>query len=198
MASLGSVSFNAGDQDTSQRSTLPLGIFKLEVTESDVVPTKAGNGQILKTTIEVIEPDNFKGRKIFHNMNIANANAQAEKIGKDDLAKLIRAMGDVRADPQDTEELHFHPFIAKVGLEKPQEGYDPRNKIVAYFYPDEATDEKPLPTPGLLDSPPAGKGPANDNRRPPANDNGARQTGNAGSAAAAGAKPKGANPWTKK
>lgn len=193
MASLGG--FNAGDQDTSQRSTLPLGIYRLEFEASDVVPTKAGNGQILKATINVIEPESHKGRKMFWQENIANSNAVAEKIGKDNLAKVIRAMGDVRADPEDTEELHFHPFVAKVGLDKAQEGYEAKNKIVAYYYPDEATDEKPLPTPGLLAEPPAGKAPvaANQNRQPAANSNDSRSTGNGGSAVT----KKGANPWTK-
>jgi hypothetical protein len=192
MASLGG--FNAGDHDTSQRSSIPLGIYLLEVEASDVVPTKAGTGQQLTATINVIQPDEFAGRKIFHRMNIANDNPKAEKIGKEELARMIRAMGEgVNPAPEDTEELHFHSFLAKVGFEKPTAEYpDPRNKIVLYYYPDEATDEKPLPEPGLLDEPPAAKGkpaaPANDNRKPAANNN------------APAAKPaaKGSNPWSKK
>ncbi len=186
MASLGG--YNAEDQDTSQRTSLDLGIYRLEVEASDVVPTKAGTGQMLKATLNVIEPEACKGRKMFWQENIANQNPVAEKIGKDNLAKLIRSMGGAcSASPQDTEELHFHSFLAKVGHEKPTDAYpDPKNKILEYYYPDEATDEKPLPTPGLLAAPPAAKpAPANDNRKP-ANDN----------AAAAPAK-KGTNPWTK-
>lgn len=181
MASLGG--FNAADHDTSQRSTLPLGNYKLEAIEADVVPTKKGTGQMLKTTISVIEPESFKGRKMFHNMNIANDNPVAEKIGKEDLAKMCRAIGIT--EPQDSDELLFKEFYAKVGLEsKPQEGYDAKNEIKLYYYPD--SDE--IPALGPIDAPPAGKArPTPAAAAPPANDN-----------RAAAPAAKASTPWGKK
>lgn len=176
MASLGS--FKATEQDTSQSSTLPLGNYKLEVSASEVKRTKADTGTILNVTIDVLEPEQFASRKIFTSYNIENQNPVAEKIGKDDLAKLCRAIG-LESDPDDSEELHFKSFVAKVGLEKPQPGYDPRNKIVRYYYPDVDGD---VPEPGLLAEPAGTKRPA----PAPANEN------NRASAPAAGGKK---TPW---
>jgi hypothetical protein len=166
------LNFNAQEHDTTQSSTLPLGDYELEVVESEVKPTSKGTGHILRLVEEVREPEEFKGRKLFHNINIANDNPVAEKIGKEDLAKLCRAIGISHVD--DSDELHYKPFRAKVGLEKPQPGYDPRNKIVRYYFPDEG------------EVPEAKVAPANDNRAS-ANDN--------APAAAGGAKK--SRPWGK-
>lgn len=177
MAQLGS-NFNARDHDTTQAeySTLPLGIYRLEVSASDVVPTKAGTGTILKLTYDAIEPEEFKGRKIFANMNIENQNAVAQQIGQKELASLCRAIG--LSDLSDSEELHFHAFTAKVGLEKPQEGYAQRNRIVRFYFPDEGN----VPEPAIDESQPARmQAPANDNR--PAARPAAQQQAAAGGAA---------------
>ena len=180
MANLGN--FKMTEQDTSQSSVLPLGNFALEVSASEVKKTSAGTGTYLATTMDVLEPVEFAGRKVFYNFNLENPNPVAEKIGKDELAKLCRAIG-LEQDPDDSEELHFKRFVAKIGLEKAQEGYDPKNKPVRFYYPDEGD----LPEPGLLDAPPAGKPAA---RPAPANDNRPAARPQAGA-------PKKATPWAK-
>lgn len=183
MASLGQT-FDSTQYDTTQTEygTLPLGIYKLEVTASDVVPTKAGTGTILKLTYDAIEPEEFKGRKIFSNMNIENQNATAQQIGQKELASLCRAIG--LSDLADSEDLHFQAFTAKVGLEKPQAGYAQRNRIVRYFFPDEGN----VPEPAIDAVQPAAQPTAaNDNRRPAANDN--HQQAGRPAAAATGARP---------
>lgn len=161
MASLGS--FKMTEQDTSQASTVPLGNYGMEVSASEVKKTRAQDGTFLAVTFDIIAPEEFNGRKVFYNYNLENPNPVAEKIGKDELARLCRAIG-LEQDPDDSEELHFKPFVAKVGLEKAQEGYEPKNKPVKYYFPDEGN----VPEPGLLDAPPAAKArpaaPANDNR----------------------------------
>ncbi len=63
MAGLGQ-RFDATAHDTTQNdyAELPNGIYKLEIETSDVGPTKAGNGTILKTTMLVIEPEALTAR----------------------------------------------------------------------------------------------------------------------------------------
>lgn len=175
--------FDPTQHNTEQREfeNLPGGDYRLEVIESSVVPTKAGNGHILKATYSVLEPVEYRERKIFANINIENANAKAQTIGQEELSSLCRAMG-LAHKIVDTEELHFHAFTGKVGLEKKQEGYAQRNKIVKFYFPDEGE----LPTPRVTEP---GAPPANDNRAPPANDN---------RPAAATPAVAGARPWGKK
>lgn len=182
MASLGST-FNAQDHDTEQRGDyeeLPNGTYLLEIEASDVVPTKAGNGTILKTTNVVIAPEEYKGRRLFTQYNLENANATAQEIGQRQFASLCRAIGVDAVS--DSEELHFRAFTAKVGLGKPSKDgqYPARAEIKSYAFPDTGN----VPEPAIDANQPAKAPAANDNR--PAQ---AQQQ------AAGGARPAGSKPW---
>lgn len=168
MAQLGQ-RFDATQHDTEQRDyeELPNGTYSLEIEASDVGPTKAGNGTILKTTMTVVAPEAYKGRKLFTTYNLENANATAQEIGQRQFASLCRAIGVNSVD--DSEELHFRAFTAKVGLGKPsKDGQHPaRAEIKTYFFPDAGN----VPEPAIDANQPARAAPANDNRQPAANDN---------------------------
>ncbi|GHC61356.1 DUF669 domain-containing protein [Limoniibacter endophyticus] len=186
MARLGAT-FNAQEHDTEQRdyAELPNGIYQLEIEASEVAQTKTGSGTILKTTNVVIEPEEFKGRKIFNNYNLENINPQAQEIGQKQFASLCRAIGLQSVD--DSEELHFRAFTVKVGLGKPsKDGQHPaRAEIKRYFFPDEGN--VPQPEIDAVQPTPARAAPANDNRRPAANDNQSEP-----------AKAAGGRPWVKR
>ena len=188
MASLGST-FNATEHDTEQRADyeeLPNGVYSLEIEASDVVPTKAGNGTILKTTNVVIAPEAYKGRRLFTTYNLENANAQAQEIGQRAFASLCRAIGVDSVS--DSEELHFRSFTAKIGLGKPSKDgqYPARAEIRTYFYPDTG----PVPEPAIDANQPArAPAPANDNRQ---------QAQPASRPPAAAASGGGSRPWGKR
>lgn len=196
MAALGKA-FDATEHDTTQREyagELPNGIFRLEIEASEVKPTSKGTGTYLATTVTVIEPEEFKGRKIFNNnYNLENDNPKAQEIGQKQFASLCRAIGIQSVE--DSEELHFRAFVAKVGRGKPSVGndgksYPGRAEIKRYYFPDEEMPEIAIDDiqPAEEEVAPAPKA-ANDNRAPAANDN--RQA----SAAATAAKPAGSKPW---
>lgn len=195
MAALGKA-FNATEHDTTQREfagELPNGIFRLEIEASEVKATSKGTGTYLATTVTVVEPEEFKGRKIFNNnYNLENDNPKAQEIGQKQFASLCRAIGV--SSVEDSEELHFRAFVAKIGRGKPSVGndgksYPGRAEIKRYFFPDEEMPELSIDEVQPAEEAAA---PANDNRRPAANDNAARPA--AASAAAGGAKK---NPWSK-
>lgn len=186
MAQLGT-KFDATAHDTTQNeySELPNGIYEIEVEASDVVPTKAGDGTILKTTMVVLRPEEYAKRKLFSTYNLENKNAQAQEIGQKQFASLCRAIGV--AEVEDSEDLHFKAFMVKIGLGKPSKDgqYPARAEIKRYYF----SDEGPLPVPAIDEVQPAAAAkPANDNRAPAANDN----------RSAAPAKAAGARPWGKK
>jgi hypothetical protein len=187
MARLGTT-FDATQHDTTQNdySELPNGIYDLEIIASDVVATKAGTGTILKTTNQVIRPEEYEGRKIFNNYNIENPNIQAQEIGQKQFASLCRAIGKPAVD--DSEELHGFAFRVKIGLGKPSRDgqYPARAEIKRYFFEDEGD----MPDVGIDEDQPAAPAAANDNRAAPANDNRAA----AKPAAAAAGKSR---PWGK-
>jgi len=160
MARLGNA-FDATQHDTTQSdyAELPNGTYRLEIEASDVGPTKAGTGTILKTTMVVLEPEQYKGRKLFTTYNLENQNPTAQEIGQKQFASLCRAIGVTSVE--DSEELHFRAFTAKVGLGKAQNGYAARAEVKKYFFEDEGD----LPTPEIdANQPAAAPAAANDNR----------------------------------
>ena len=180
--------FDAGQHDTEARDypELPNGIYQLETTAAEIKDTANGNGKILKVTDTVIAPEAFKGRLLFSNINIENANAQAQEIGQRDLAMRCRALELTGID--DTDELLLCAFTAKIGLGKPSKDgqYPARAEIKRFYYPDQGDIPEPL-----VDEPAA-----NDNRPAPrAATPSARPAPAARPAAAPAAK--GANPWSK-
>lgn len=170
MAGLGQ-KFNPTEHSTEQRDfdNLPDGIYVLEVTSSDV---KSETGKtVLKVTYDVIEPEQYKGRKIFGNFNLMNPNAQAQEIGLSQFASLCRAL-EINEEVEDSEDLHFKAFTAKVGMGKASKDgqYPAKNEVKRWFFPDEGN----LPTPEITGPVTKAAAPANDNRRA-ANDNAGSQ-----------------------
>jgi len=199
MAKLGQ-RFDATAHDTEQRAEyedLPAGIYQFEVEASEVVETgeeHARTGSGMKYTANVLAPPELAGKKFFGFINLENINAQAQEIGQRELASMCRAMGVDGAD--DTEELHFHTYTAKLGMGKPSKKVHPvghpqagqprfpaRMEVKRYFYPDEGDVPE-----AEIDAiqPVKVAAPANDNRV-------AANTNTAAKPAAAA----GARPWSK-
>jgi hypothetical protein len=167
MARLGST-FDATKHDTTQSdySELPNGDYELEIEASEV--KEGANGTGLKTTMTVLRPDEYQGRKVFNFYNLEHKNAQAQEIGQKQFARLCRAIGV--SEVEDSEELHFKAFTAKIGLGKPSKDgqYPARAEIKKYYFPDEGN----VPHPSIdANQPVAQARPANDNRPAAANSN---------------------------
>lgn len=114
-------------EDERSFEPIPAGLYKMQVIESSIADTKSGSGQILKLTIEVIEGQ-FANRRIFENLNVRNDNPTAQSIAQRALADLCNLLGI--AQLRDTEELHFHPFTARVTVQQDKSGqYGPQNRI---------------------------------------------------------------------
>ncbi|TIN83127.1 DUF669 domain-containing protein [Mesorhizobium sp.] len=179
--------FDATAHDTEQRgdyAELPNGIYRMEVEASEVKPTKDGSGTLLKVTCSVIDPEDYRGRKLFNQYNLENKSSEAQRIGQQQFASLCRAIGVTEVS--DSEELHFRPFTVTVKLGKPSKDgqYPARAEIKRYWFEDEA----PLPEPAIDDVQPSKPVAANQNQRPAANQN------------APASKPAatGSRPWAKK
>lgn len=158
--------FDATKHDTTQRDyeELPNGNYLMEVESADVAPTKAGDGTILKVTMQVVEPEDYKGRKLFTNFNLENKNSTAQEIGQRQFASLCRALE--LSEVEDTDDLLFKSFTVKVGLGKASKDgqYPPRAEPKRYWFPDEGN----VPEPAIDAAQPK---PANDNRPAASNDN---------------------------
>lgn len=109
---------------------LPAGWYVAQITDSDIVVLKSGNGQAIKLTFEVLS-DGYRGRKIWAQLNVRHNNQQAEQIAQQQLRELCDSLGIVRMN--DTAELHNKPIQVKVKVRKsdnPQ--YEDQNDISGY------------------------------------------------------------------
>lgn len=88
---------NGGNYDP-----LPEGHYDAHITQAELVPTKDGTGQYIKLRLDITGPSH-QGRVVFSNINIRNASAKAEEIGRQQLGELMRAIGLARV--QDTDQL---------------------------------------------------------------------------------------------
>lgn len=137
---------------------LPAGKYLAVAVASEIKATKNGNGQYLKMTFEVIDGQ-FKGRKIFENLNIQNQNKQAEEIAQRALSMLCRATGVMKL--ADSLELHDKPVYLDLAV-RPAEGtYSAQNQVKGYYSADgEAPKATATPIQGTVTKPAATSKPA--------------------------------------
>lgn len=108
---------------------LPRGDYQAHVVESAVVPTASGRGEMLKLTFEVLTGD-FRGRRLVERLNIVNANAAAQRIAQEMLARLCAAAG--LSGIADSDELHALPVTIRVDIRPGSGDYGDQNVIKDY------------------------------------------------------------------
>jgi hypothetical protein len=128
---------------------LPAGTYLAHITESDVQPLKSGNGEGLKLTFEIMDGQ-FKGRKIWENLNIRHSNEDTQRIAQSQLSGLCHAVNVIKL--MDTAALHFKPVRINVTVREAQGIYKASNNIKGYesaggFSAPAATPQAPTPAP---------------------------------------------------
>jgi len=121
---------NTVEKRESNYELLPAGWYTAQVTESDIVALKSGNGRAIKLTFDVLT-EGYRGRKVWAQLNVQHTNPQAEQIAQQQLRELCDSIGIVRM--QDTVELHNKPVQIKIKIRKsdnPQ--YEDSNDITGF------------------------------------------------------------------
>jgi len=122
--------FDANQIDPAvQFDPLPAGRYAAIITESEMKPTKAGNGQYLQLTFQVIEGE-FRGRFVWARLNLENDSAMAVKIARGELSSICRAISVMQ--PRDSVELHNIPLEISVGLKRRDDSGEFTNIIKGY------------------------------------------------------------------
>lgn len=122
---------NASDlpESSGDYGALPQGDYSVRISEAGIKATKDGNGQYIKLTLDVTGPSHV-GRKIFAYLNIRNASAKAEEIGRQQLGSLMRAIG--LPTLKDTDQLIGGELVISVKV-KPADGqHGESNEVKAY------------------------------------------------------------------
>lgn len=111
---------------TPTRSPLPKGTYAAIVMDSDIKSTKAGTGQYIELTLQVVDGQ-FAGRRIWDRLNISNPNKTAEDIALAQLQSLCQAVGV--SNMTDTHQLHDRPFSVTLDIDRKEPD---RNRVVSY------------------------------------------------------------------
>ena len=122
--------FNANEVDPAVGfDPIPAGKYLAIITESEMKPTKAGTGQYLQLTFQVLDGP-YKGRLVWARLNLDNPSDMAVKISRAELSSICRAVGVMA--PKDSIELHNLPLTIKVGCKKRDDTGDITNEIKEY------------------------------------------------------------------
>lgn len=106
---------NAVEPDTGRPDPFPAGRVRFMVMNTDVKPTKSGNGSFLWMELEVQGGANDK-RKWWDQITLANPNPQAVEIGQRQLSALCHSVGYLQA-LQNSDVLHGRTGEADVDVE---------------------------------------------------------------------------------
>jgi len=108
---------------------LPAGEYSVVISESEVKPTKSGNGNYLQLTFTVIEGE-YENRKLFARLNIDNPSGQAVAIARSELSAICHAVGVLKL--KTSAQLHDIPLSVKVVIQKNKETGEEFNAIKKY------------------------------------------------------------------
>ncbi|TWU38657.1 hypothetical protein Q31b_37350 [Novipirellula aureliae] len=127
---MATLNFDANQvEPTNSLEPIPAGKYVAVITDSEMKPTKAGTGQYLQLTFEIIDGE-FKGRLLWVRLNLDNPNETAVQIAQAELSAICRAAGVMIA--KDSQELHSLPMVISVRLKRRIDTGDMQNEIRGY------------------------------------------------------------------
>lgn len=157
MAFLGQT-FNSDDlPQGSTYDPLPAGWYTATIADAELKTTKDGSGQYIKIRYDITGPTH-QGRVVFGNLNIRNASAKAEEIGRQQLGEIMRAIGLARVT--DTDQLIGGALQIKLDVRAATEQYDAQNEVKGFKAITGSTPSFAAPAASPAASAPASAGPA--------------------------------------
>ena len=137
---MASLMFDASTIDTSSHDPVKPGTYEAVIADTEVRPTRNGNGKGINVTFEILSGD-AKGRKVWAWINFQHPKAEAQRIGQEELARLCKAVGVGKLD--DTTQLHNLPMMITVGIDKD----DPTRNVIKGYRAKEGTAAAPASAP---------------------------------------------------
>ena len=105
---------------------LPPGDYNAMITDSQMKATKAGTGEYLELTMQIIDGAH-SGRRIWERLNVVNASKVAEEIARSQLNGIKAACNIEKRES--SEQLHDIPFVLSLDIDRRE---PTRNKVMGY------------------------------------------------------------------
>lgn len=159
MAQLNATFDATGVAPAAPLELLPPGRYAAQIVNSEMRPTRAGNGQYLWLELDVIEGPH-QGRKLWDQLNLVNPNPQTVEIAQRTLSAICHAVGQMQVS--DSEALHFCPLQITLAVEAdsrdkhlPPHEQRKQNRIKGYAPVGGAASARPAAGPAPARSPAA-------------------------------------------
>ncbi len=107
---------------------VPAGWYNASITSAELKNTKAGGGQYIRLRYDITGPSH-QGRVVFGNLNIRNASPEAERIGRQQLGEVMRAIGLGRIN--DTDQFVGGSLSIKLAIKESAQ-YGAQNEVKGY------------------------------------------------------------------
>lgn len=117
------------DSVVDDRQMIEPGNYVAQIIESSLAQTKSG-GTMLKLTWEIVDGPMAK-RRVWENLNIVNANADAQAIAERSLKRICVAVGHAGL-LNDSEQLHFKPCEITIAIQPAKGEYGEQNIVKNY------------------------------------------------------------------
>ena len=122
--------FNAQEvEPVGDFEAIPAGKYLAVINGSEMKPTKAGTGQYLELTFQIIDGP-YKNRLLWSRLNLVNPNEVAMKIAQGELSAICRAVNVLQ--PKDSLDLHDLPLTIVVKCKKREDNGEVVNEIRGY------------------------------------------------------------------
>ncbi len=108
---------------------LPSDKYLVEITRSEVKPTKAGDGTYLELEYVVLDGA-YRGRKVWDRLCLNHPLPKTVEIARANLSAICHAVGVLR--PHDSSELHHIPFLVTVKVKKEESTGNIFNEVKGY------------------------------------------------------------------
>ncbi|HBT77302.1 MAG TPA: hypothetical protein DEB39_10365 [Planctomycetaceae bacterium] len=139
------LNFDASQVDPSQPvEAIPSDKYNVEITKSELKPTKTGNGSYLELEFTVLDGE-YKGRKVWDRLCLNHPTQKTVEIARANLSAICHAVGVLK--PRDSNELHHIPLTINVKLKKDESTGTIFNEVRGYSKRESLIQQTPPPSP---------------------------------------------------
>ncbi len=139
------LNFDASQVDPSQPvEAIPSDKYNVEITKSELKPTKTGNGSYLELEFTVLDGE-YHGRKVWDRLCLNHPTQKTVEIARANLSAICHAVGVLK--PRDSAELHRIPLVINVKLKKDESTGTIFNEVRGYSKRESLLATTPSPSP---------------------------------------------------
>lgn len=137
-------------QSSYDDTPIPAGTYHVEVSNGVMGDNSAGTGSWLRVHYTILDGEQ-SNKEFVEFFNVVHKNPQAEKIAKEELSRLCRAVG-INGTLEDSEDLHGLELLVDLKIEVGKKDGIERNVVKKYKPLPQAAPEPSEPAPAQAQS----------------------------------------------